>query len=59
MAKRAGCVGNYLYQVFNGVKSAGRDKLIRIAFGFPLMLDETHYLLRLGVLYENNKDLIE
>lgn len=48
VAKRAGFVGNYLYQVFNGVKSAGRDKLIQIAFGFPLTLEETQYLLRLG-----------
>lgn len=48
VAKRGGFVGNYLYQVFNGVKSAGRDKLIQIALGFPLTLEETQYLLRLG-----------
>lgn len=48
VAKRGGFIGNYPYQVFNGVKSAGRDKLIQIAIGFPLTLEETQYLLRLG-----------
>lgn len=48
VAKRGGFTGNYPYQVFNGVKSAGRDKLIQIALGFPLTLEETQYLLRLG-----------
>lgn len=48
VAKRSGFAGNYAYQIFNGVKSASRDKLIQIAFGFPLNLDETQYLLRLG-----------
>lgn len=48
VAKRGGFSGNYPYQVFNGQKSAGRDKLIQIAIGFPLTLAETQYLLRLG-----------
>ena len=48
MNKRADLAGNYLYQVFNGLKSPGRDKLIQIALGFPLTLEETQYLLRLG-----------
>ena len=46
--KRADLAGNYLYQVCNGSKSPGRDKLIKIALGFPLTLAETQYLLRLG-----------
>lgn len=46
--KRADLAGNYLYQVFNGSKRPGRDKLIQIALGFPLTLAETQYLLRLG-----------
>lgn len=46
--KRSGLAGNYLYQVFNGAKCPGRDKLIQIALGFPLTLAETQYLLRLG-----------
>lgn len=48
VAKRGGFVGNYPYQVFNGLKNPGRDKLIQIAIGFPLTLAETQYLLRLG-----------
>lgn len=46
--RRAELTGNYLYQVCNGSKSPGRDKLIQIALGFPLSLEETQYLLRLG-----------
>ena len=46
--KRADLAGNYFYQVCNGSKSPGRDKLIQIALGFPLTLSETQYLLRLG-----------
>lgn len=48
VAKRGCFVGNYLYQIFNGTKTAGRDKLIQIALGFPLTLEETQRLLRLG-----------
>lgn len=46
--KRADLAGNYFYQVCNGNKSPGRDKIIQIALGFPLTLAETQYLLRLG-----------
>ena len=38
----------YMYQIFNGRRNAKRDKLIRLAFGFPLTLEETQKLLRLG-----------
>jgi len=48
VAKNGGFVGNYPYQIFNGKKSASRDKLIQIAIGFPLSLEETQRLLRLG-----------
>lgn len=48
VAKRGGFVGNYPYKIFNGMKNASRDKLLQIAFGFPLTLEETQYLLRLG-----------
>jgi len=48
VAKRAGFVGNYPYKIFNGMKNASRDKLLQIAFGFPLNLEETQQLLRLG-----------
>lgn len=48
VAKRGGFAGNYPYQIFNGKKNASRDKLIQIALGFPLTLEETQELLRLG-----------
>ncbi len=48
ISKRGGFGGNYVYQIFNGAKSASRDKLIQIALGFPLALEETQCLLRLG-----------
>lgn len=48
VVKRAGFVGNYPYKIFNGMKNASRDKLVQIAFGFPLTLEETQQLLRLG-----------
>ena len=46
--KRAGFEGNYPYKIFNGMKNAARDKLLQLAFGFPLNLEETQQLLRLG-----------
>lgn len=49
---------NYAYQIFDGKKKAGREKLIQLAFGFPLTLEETQRLLRCGghsELYVKNK----
>lgn len=48
VTKRGGFTGNYVYQIFNGKKNSSRDKLIQIALGFPLTLEETQKLLRLG-----------
>lgn len=48
VTKRGGFAGNYLYQIFNGKKNPSRDKLIQIALGFPLTVEETQELLRLG-----------
>lgn len=45
---RSGMSGTYPYQIFNGKKAAGRDKLIQLAFGFPLSLEETQRLLKYG-----------
>lgn len=45
---RSGMSGTYPYQIFNGKKVAGRDKLIQLAFGFPLSLEETQRLLKYG-----------
>lgn len=48
VVRRSGLSGTYAYQIFDGKKSAGRDKLIQLAFGFPLSLEETQRLLRFG-----------
>ena len=46
--KRSGMEEGYLYQIFNGRRHAKRDKLLQLAFGFPLTVEETQRLLRLG-----------
>lgn len=48
IGKRANLDEGYMYQIFNGRRNAKRDKLLRLAFGFPLTLEETQRLLRLG-----------
>ena len=35
----------YGYQIFQGKKHPSRDILLKIAFGFPLTVDETNHLL--------------
>lgn len=54
----AGLTGTYAYQIFDGRRTAGREKLIQLAFGFPLTLEETQRLLKCGgyrELYVKNK----
>lgn len=48
VVRRSGISGTYAYQIFDGRKTAGREKLLQLAFGFPLGLEETQRLLRLG-----------
>lgn len=48
ITRRGGFAGNYVYQIFNGKKNPSRDKLIQIALGFPLTLEETQELLKHG-----------
>ncbi len=58
VVSRAGLSGTYPYQIFDGRKTAGREKLIQLAFGFPLNLEETQRLLKHGgysELYVKNK----
>ena len=38
----------YVYQIFKGEKRPSRDKLIAIAFGLHLNVEETQRMLRLG-----------
>ena len=39
---------SYLYQIFSGEKTPSRDKLIAIAIGFALTIEETQKLLKLS-----------
>jgi hypothetical protein len=43
----------YVYQIFSGKRTPSRDKLIAIAFGMHLSLDETQTLLKIS----GNKEL--
>lgn len=38
----------YGYQIFDGKKCPKREKLLQLAFGFPLNLEDTNRLLRAG-----------
>lgn len=38
----------YGYQIFDGKKRPKREKLLQMAFGFPLSLEDTNRLLRAG-----------
>lgn len=48
IGKRANLDEGYMYQIFSGRRNAKRDKLLQLAFGFPLTVEETQRLLRLG-----------
>ena len=53
---------SYAYQVFQGVRTPARDKLLLIAFALPLSLQETLKLLRVasapGLYVKNKRDSI-
>ena len=38
----------YGYQIFDGKKRPKREKLLQLAFGFPLNLEDTNRLLQVG-----------
>ena len=44
--KKAQIDRTYGHQIFNGTRIPSRDKLIQIAFGFGLSMDETQKLLK-------------
>ena len=55
---RAGLDTVYGYQIFNGTRKPSRDKLLQLAFGFPLTYKETLTLLRIagvGSLYVHRR----
>ena len=48
----------YGYQIFQGIRQPTRDKLLQLAFGFPLTYQETIKMLRIagvGTLYPKRK----
>lgn len=46
--KDAGLDTTYGYQIFDGRKKPRRDKLLQLAFGFPLTVEEANQLFRAG-----------
>ena len=48
VVRRAGLDEGFGYQIFSGRRNGKRDKLIQLAFGFPLTVEETQRLLLLG-----------
>lgn len=49
---------NYAYQIFSGLRYPSRDKLIQLAVGFGLDIEETARLLKIadvGALYPRNR----
>ena len=47
--KRSNLDKNYAYQIFNGIKTCpSRDKIIMLAFGMKLNLNETRKLLKIA-----------
>ncbi len=44
----AGLDITYGYQIFDGRKKPRRDKLLQLAFGFPLTVEETNKVFRAG-----------
>lgn len=42
------CKGEYIYQVFRGIKNPGRDVILSIALAMQLSLEETKRLLRIS-----------
>ena len=46
--RESGLVKSYVHQIFNGEKRPSRDKLIALAFGLHLNIEETQRMLKLG-----------
>ena len=56
--EKSGLDSIYAYQIFSGLKNPSRDKVLQLAFGFKLSLDETSKLLKMsnvGELYPRNR----
>lgn len=58
IVKKSNLSLNYVYQIFNGRRNPQRDKVIMLAFGMELNLDETEKLLKIAnlhILYAKDK----
>ncbi len=47
--RRAGLDRTYGHQLFSGIRKPSRDKLIQLAFGFGLSVEETQELLKVAL----------
>ncbi|MBP3609528.1 MAG: hypothetical protein J6J42_04230 [Lachnospiraceae bacterium] len=60
--REAGLDITYGYQIFDGRKNPKREKLLQLAFGFPLSVEDTNHLLRIGgvnpLSVRNKRDVI-
>ncbi len=60
--REAGLDVTYCYQIFDGRKKPKRGKLLQLAFGFPLSVEDTNHLLRIGGVnplnVRNKRDVI-
>ena len=60
--RRSMIPASYAYQIFEGRKNSGRDKLLRIALAFPLSIADTNRLLSVGgfndLYVRNRRDAI-
>ena len=46
--RKSGLVKSYVHQIFNGERRPSRDKLIALAFGMGINVEETQRMLKLG-----------
>lgn len=60
--KDSGLDTTYAYQIFDGKRKPKRDKLLQLAFGFPLSVEDTNRLFRAGgvndLYVRNRRDAI-
>ena len=56
--ERSGISGNYVYNIVNGVRNPGRDKIIALCIGAGMNVSECNRALKIakeGVLYPKNE----
>ena len=58
ITERSGISGNYVYNIVNGVRNPGRDKIIALCIGAGMDVSECNRALKIakeGVLYPKNE----